>query len=591
MCFLKVLQRRSFQSVLIILLVILGVIETRGPAWAINPVLIYIETQKQGVNDVDGLSTAQGIIVSPDGKHVYAVGYGVYGVTSSSVAVFSRNPGTGGLTFVEALKDGMDSVDGLDGAYGLAISQDGKHVYVAAYHDDAVAIFQRNQIYGTLTFTQVLKDSDVGVDGLNGAHNLVVSPDGAHIYITGKEEDALAVFSRDSNNGQLIFVEVVRDSDAGVDGLKGAYDLTISPDGKNLYATGYLDNAVTVFNRDNGTGKLTFVHVLKDTDEGVDGLSVALGIAISPNGRHVYATGYLDDAIASFSRNSTTGVLTFIGAVKDTDPAIDGLSGARDVIVSSDGARVYVVGTLDNSISVFDRDEYTGALTYRDIQKDGMNNLSGLKRPYAAAITPDGSHLYITSSVDETIGVFRIGAGQSNAASICTTKVTTPETGVVAINPLGGVVDVVQPNTDLVLSAGNGLGLRVRNPSWHSTYQIRFRLWDDPPHSDASRILRAAKIEAFDTVGEHLTTLPLCNAIQMRVSLTDQEKRMLGGYSRLFKGVQTGTIQLVTPDDSGGGRDWIPVLTRFNLDDGTIFTEITVIPVALALRVIGPSEY
>ncbi len=50
----------------------------------------------------------------------------------------------------------------------------------------------------------------------------------------------------------------------------------------------------------------------------LDGLNDPFGLAISPDGRHVYVSGGGDNAIAAFSRNQSTGVLTFVGCLEDT---------------------------------------------------------------------------------------------------------------------------------------------------------------------------------------------------------------------------------------------------------------------------------
>ena len=46
--------------------------------------------------------------------------------------------------------------------------------------------------------------------------------------------------------------------------MLGASGVTVSPDGKYVYAIGASDDAVAVFSRDSATGKLTFVEVQKD---------------------------------------------------------------------------------------------------------------------------------------------------------------------------------------------------------------------------------------------------------------------------------------------------------------------------------------
>ncbi len=91
---------------------------------------------RDGVGGVDGLFGARSVTVSPDGAHVYAAG-----VSDDAVAVFSRDPGTGALTFVEGLRDGGDGVAGLFGAFSVTVSPDGAHVYAAGQFDNAVAVF------------------------------------------------------------------------------------------------------------------------------------------------------------------------------------------------------------------------------------------------------------------------------------------------------------------------------------------------------------------------------------------------------------------------------------------------------------------
>ena len=104
------------------------------------------------------------------------------------------------------------------------MSPDGRNVYVASYNDDAVAIFSRDASEnGKLSFIQVLKDGQNGVDGLAGAKSVTVSPDGRNVYVASWNDDAVAIFSRDaSDNGKLSFIQVLKDGQNGVDGLDDA---------------------------------------------------------------------------------------------------------------------------------------------------------------------------------------------------------------------------------------------------------------------------------------------------------------------------------------------------------------------------------
>jgi DNA-binding beta-propeller fold protein YncE len=168
-----------------------------------------------------------------------------------------------------------------------------------------VAVFGRDEISGTLSFVEVVKNSDPGVDGLLGAHTVVVSPDGEHVYVTATG-GSVAVFGRDGATGELSFVEVEKDGVNGVDGLASAQGIAVSPDGGRVYVGGEMDDAVAVFNRNRTTGALTYVGMQKDGVGGVDGLDSPRSVAVSPDGDHVYVASWEDDAVAVFESRFPT---------------------------------------------------------------------------------------------------------------------------------------------------------------------------------------------------------------------------------------------------------------------------------------------
>jgi hypothetical protein len=172
---------------------------------------------------------------------------GLLWIALSAVWILLPGRSWSSLQFVEARYGGPV----LDGAYGLAASPDGKHLYAAGYYDGVIAVFSRNTGTGSLSFAQVQYGDTAGVDGLFGARSVVVSPDGAHVYAAGEYDNAVGVFDRDGISGQLSFVEVQQNQYDGAEGLYGVEDVTVSPDGYHLYAAGSHDSAIAVFNVDS----------------------------------------------------------------------------------------------------------------------------------------------------------------------------------------------------------------------------------------------------------------------------------------------------------------------------------------------------
>jgi DNA-binding beta-propeller fold protein YncE len=442
--------------------------------------LTFVEQQKDGVGGTDGLDAATHVAVSPDGRHVYVAAF-----LDDAVAAFSRNSGTGTLAFVEQEKDGVSGVNGLDGASGVVVSPDGKHVYVASDTDNAVAAFSRDPASGALTFIQSHTDGVGGVDGLDGALGASSSPDGKNIYVTGPAESAVAVFSRDTASGALSFVEVHKDGVGGLDGIGAAELAAPSPDGGHVYVTGPDDDAVVIFARDAATGALTFVGSVKDGAGGVDGLDAAEGATVSPDGEHVYVAGNDDNALVAFKRDPATGALTFVQVAKDGIDVPDGLEGASNVVVSPDGANVYVAAFADDAISTFSRESATGAFGFVELDRDGIDGVDGLDGSFGLAAACDGRSVYAAGFIDDALAVFsREGGAPGTCApdlelvatkqkidkaveatatcgdEACSVEVTGKLKGVRKKPPLKPAAEEIEFDEDQALSLG--LGKRVR---------------------------------------------------------------------------------------------------------------------------------
>ena len=360
--------------------------------------LTFLEFDKDGVGLIDGLDAARAVTVSPDGKNTY-----VTSDNDNAVVTFARTATTGALTFAELDRDNENGVDGLGSANSVVVSPDGRNAYVTGYTKSAVATFTRDPTTGALTFLEVHKNGVDGVDGIAGASFVTVSPDGKNAYATGAGGDAVATFTRNTATGALTFLEAHKDGVDGVDGLDFAISVAVSPDGKNAYVAGYDDNAAATFTRDTTTGALTFLDVDKDGDDGDDGLARAFSVTVSPDGKNAYVAGSGDNAAATFTRDTTTGALTFLEVDKDGVDGVDGLASASSVTVSPDGKNAYVAGSGDDAVATFTRDTTTGALTFLDVEKDGVDGLDGA---ISVAVSPDGRNVYAAAYNEDAVATF-----------------------------------------------------------------------------------------------------------------------------------------------------------------------------------------
>jgi DNA-binding beta-propeller fold protein YncE len=308
------------------------------------------------------LDGATAVTVSPDGKNVYVAATG----TDGWLEIFDR-AADGSLTEKHPPNcfgmGGCQSPNGgLIGPQALAVSPDGASLYVATFK--GLLIFDRHAD-GTLAqrpgnegcITGVSVTGCVTEPNLQGLTDIAISPDGKNVYVGAQQSDKIMTYTR-AANGSLARTGCVSVTvDAGCvmsDQLVGnSYGLAVSPDGKNVYSasrsTGAEPSGVAVLQRAATTRFLWPSGCGADSgaacSHGV-GLGVTADVAVSADGGSVYAaTG---TGIAMFDRGAA-GDLTQQGRITAA-----GLGSPWAIAISPDGHGVYTAS--DDSISAFGRD-------------------------------------------------------------------------------------------------------------------------------------------------------------------------------------------------------------------------------------------
>lgn len=237
--------------------------------------------------------------------------------TEDAVYFFDRDSATGRLHHEFTLRnnetvEGGQVLSSLSGPSDVAVTADGLSMLITARDDNSLTVLTRSPSDDfNLSVAETLvnggEDSNgTTISGLEGGSRVILSPNGQFVFVLGQTSDSVAVFQR-GVNGELRFVESLRNGDLDADGqtvsgLTGITDLAVTPDSSSLLVAGATSNTIVVFEIDPLTGTLTVTDRLVDgqLDESgtvIDGLRGVRRIAISGDGRSVYAAGTLDNAI------------------------------------------------------------------------------------------------------------------------------------------------------------------------------------------------------------------------------------------------------------------------------------------------------
>nr|MDQ3991486.1 PQQ-binding-like beta-propeller repeat protein [Actinomycetota bacterium] len=245
--------------------------------------------------------------------------------------------------------NGSATGSSIDMAFAAASAPDGSAVYVTGQTWD-----QTQQAHNWMT---------IAYDGVTGAErwkavldgeterwdyprDVQVSPDGETVYVTGTVDSSFylegdyAVAAYDAADGTLRWT-AIHDGDEG--GWELPNELVVSPDGSRVFVTGKAGPEFTAdvatMAVDAHTGEVAWSAVYTGKD---DAMAEGIGIAIAPDGEHVYVTGYsgghgLGSDYVTVAYDALDGTLRWVSA---DDGKVGADLGFYNV-VSADGARVY----------------------------------------------------------------------------------------------------------------------------------------------------------------------------------------------------------------------------------------------------------
>jgi WD40 repeat protein len=244
------------------------------------------------------------------------------------------------------------------------------------------------------------------VTSLNHVAGLAVSPDGAHVFVTGdvyypSAGGKLRTVAYDASGTQLW-------SSDGPGSEDRATTLRVSPDGSTVFVVGtsygWHDGKISLDYLTLAYDAVTGARVWKKRYTHPIGYShdEAGALGVSPDGSTVFVTGASDDGIwtdyATVAYEASTGhhlwTARYGRSSKDA---------ARALSVSPDGSTVFVSGFSVSSTSLDIETIAYNAATGHERWKTRYDGLTHHEdQANAMAVSPDGSKVYVTGFTDRS---------------------------------------------------------------------------------------------------------------------------------------------------------------------------------------------
>ena len=406
-----------------------------------------------------------GVTVSPDGRSVYVAASDrvehFFVATSGALSYDGcvSNDGSGG-----ACADIPGTAAPLTGAFAVAVSPDGRSVYVASTGLNSAATVSHffAAAQGQITWDGCVSDFGLGgacaalpTVALEGLTALAVSSSGA-VY-AASDEGVSHFFA--APQGQLTWDGCVGYKAAGCTDVPsaafaGPNRIAVSANGKSLYVTS--DGGAVSHFFVAPQGQLSWDGCVSDDGTGgscadVPGTATplrrAVGVTVSGDGRSVDVTSF--DGVVSHFFAAAQGQISWDGCVSDNGSGgscanVPGrgtpLAGAESLALSADGHSAYVGASVgvggqgSSAVSVFSV-AAQGQLTYQtclaDAGADGCAGVPGspIGGVRSIALSSDGRSLYIASPSPGSIAHFiRATASGSGGtpAPVLSSLVITP---------------------------------------------------------------------------------------------------------------------------------------------------------------------
>jgi YVTN family beta-propeller protein len=335
-------------------------------------------------------------------------------------------------------------------SFGIAVTQDGKRVYVVNEGDNSVSVIDADS--ASATYHQTVDKISVG----DGPFDIVLSDDDQYAYVSDASDDTISVI--ETASGTLFHTLSLGSCDK-------PGGLAIETVGLDQYEKTYLYAAC----RGNQNIAVVDLSVSPPSFNRVDSMGVDVFDLEGDTGGAAPGETYIYHTKPRETANSSLRAMDIhANGHISNDTAIDVQQGARIVAVKPGTRKCYVSNYGSDSVSTMDMSSSGNSVTNISL---GL----GAKKPFGLAISRDGERVYVANSGDGTVSVIDASADSSPGNTynqvIQTIQVGGSPWAIAAHNPVyvrdasadGDTVSVINTTTGAVEAAIEAL--KVAAPS------------------------------------------------------------------------------------------------------------------------------
>lgn len=286
-------------------------------------------------------------------------------------------------------------------------------IIVLGFGTTAFASDSRGSVFADLI--QVVRDNQIGVDGLDNPRHLRLSDDNRFLYVASADDNALAIF-KIGPEFRLTFSQVFKNTPTNI-GLEGANRIVVSQNSEFLYTQSYYDSAIG-FYRLQKSGDYHYQGHLSDgidyekifrepagPPKALDTLKLlgAYDIAIDKIHRRLFVASTVSNSLTTFSLANTGKP---VPQQIISDPQLASLKGAVAVALSADAGKLAVAGMEGNAVSIFSQSA-DGMLTILHTLDNEQSRNQQFSAPIASAFTDKGRFLYVANAGNNSLHIFQ----------------------------------------------------------------------------------------------------------------------------------------------------------------------------------------